>query len=288
MDSFIEREIKEKHNQADAFISLFFAGLDAVCYLIIITLFGCEFKLDSPKQKLSLLIILDAVLRMINMYTDEFSKYWLKEAFLTAFSTSQFYIILSCLNQIFTDKGNDNSLENDLEIRNQKLITCIFFALVFSFKGLLLYYRLLSALQYICIIVSVYIFSKYIGSKIEIFISNITKKHASFIGENFMNNLPFFITIYFILNYSFELISLLIVHKLYASYMIMLCKIFKEVGKYLIFLLLIIINHSFNKYIQNYDFGFPSTEMSENKNKDKDNERARVNIYKDEDEYDDA
>ena len=127
MDSFIEREIKEKHNQADAFISLFFAGLDAVCYLIIITLFGCEFKLDSPKQKLSLLIILDAVLRMINMYTDEFSKYWLKEAFLTAFSTSQFYIILSCLNQIFTDKGNDNSLENDLEIRNQKLSTCIFY-----------------------------------------------------------------------------------------------------------------------------------------------------------------
>jgi hypothetical protein len=288
MDSFIEREIKEKHNQADAFISLFFAGLDAVCYLIIITLFGCEFKLNSPKQKLSLLIILDAVLRLINMYTDEYSKYWLKEMFLSTFSTIQFYVILSCLNQIFTDKGNDNSLENDLEIKNKTLITCIFFALVFSFKGLLLYYRLLSALQYICIIASVYIFSKYIGTKIEIFISNITKKHSSFIGENFMNNLPFFITIYFILNYSFELISLLIVHKLYASYMIMLCKIFKEVGKYLIFLLLIIINHSFNKYIQNYDFGFSSSGMNEIKTKDKDNERARVNIYKDEDEYDDA
>ena len=288
MDSFIEREIKEKHNQADVFISLFFAGLDAVCYLIIITLFGCEFKLNSPKQKLSLLIILDAVLRIINMYTDEYSKYWLKEMFLSTFSTIQFYVILSCLNQIFTDKGNDNSLENDLEIKNKTLITCIFFALVFSFKGLLLYYRLLSALQYICIIASVYIFSKYIGTKIEIFLSNITKKHSSFIGENFMNNLPFFITIYFILNYSFELISLLIVHKLYASYMIMLCKIFKEVGKYLIFLLLIIINHSFNKYIQNYDFGFSSSGMNEIKTKDKDNERARVNIYKDEDEYDDA
>ena len=86
--------------------------------------------------------------------------------------------------------------------------------------------------------VSVYYLSKQIGNKIELFLSNISKKNPSFIGENFMNNLPFFISIYFILNYGFELCSLLVDHKLYASYMIMLCKIFKEVGKYLVFLLL--------------------------------------------------
>ena len=287
MDPLIEREIMEKHNQADAFISLFFAGLDAVCYLIIITLFGCEFNLNSAKQKLSLLIILDAILRMINIYTDEYAKYWFKEIFLTSFSTGQFYIIISCLNQIFTERGNENSLESDLEIKNQNLITGIFFVLVFSFKGLLVSYKLLSTLQYICVIFSIYYFSKYVGNKILLFISNITKKHPSFIGAYFLNNLPFFISIYLILNYSFEIISLLIDHKLYASYMIMLCKIFKEVGKYLVFLLLIIINHSFNKYILDYDFGFSSSNGGITNIKSADNERKRVDIYKDEDEIDD-
>ena len=154
MDPLIEKEIMQNHNQADAFISLFFAGLDAVCYIIILTLFGCEFKgISSPKQKLSLLIILDAVLRIINMYTDEYSKHWFKEIFLSSFVTAQFYIIVSCLNDIFTDRGNESGLETELEIRNLGLITILFFPLVFSFKGLLLTYKLLSALQYICILV---------------------------------------------------------------------------------------------------------------------------------------
>ena len=66
MDPIVEEEIMKKHNQADAFISLFLAGLDVVCYIIILTLFGCDFKnLSSPKQKLSSLIVLDAVLRIL-------------------------------------------------------------------------------------------------------------------------------------------------------------------------------------------------------------------------------
>ena len=108
MDPVIEEEIIKKHNEADAFISLFFAGLDAVCYIIILTLFGFDFKgISSPKQKLSLLIVLDAVLRIINMYTDEFSKYFIKELFFTLFSTIQFNMILSILNQVFSNRGNE-------------------------------------------------------------------------------------------------------------------------------------------------------------------------------------
>ena len=297
MDPIIEEEIMRNHNQADAFISLFFAGLDAVCYVIILTLFGCDFNsFKSIKQKLSLLIVLDAVLRIINMYTDEYSKYFIKEVFFSLFSTIQFSIIISCLNQIFTDKCNDHSLESDLEIRNQNLFSILFFILVFSFKGIFQTYKLISTLQYICIIIGIYILSKYIGGKIEIYLANVVKKDSSFGGENFINNMPFFISIYFILNYCFELFSLLIEHKLYASYMIMLCKIFKEVGKYLVFLLLISIYHTFNKYMVEDDFGFSNNNANNpnnvnNVNNDNDlrshpTERTRVKIYEDEDELD--
>ena len=54
MDQDIEEEIIRKHDQADAFISLFFAAIDTIFYVIILTLFGWEFKNTfSPKQQLS-------------------------------------------------------------------------------------------------------------------------------------------------------------------------------------------------------------------------------------------
>ena len=287
MDPNIEEEIMRNHNQADAFISLFFAGLDAVCYIIILTLFGCDFNsYHSPKQKLTLLIVLDAVLRIINMYTDEYSKYFIKEIFFSLFSTLQFYIIISCLNQIFTDKSIDSTLETELEIRNQYLFTGLFFILVFSFKGIFMTYKLISTIQYVCILIGIYILSKYIGGKIEIYLANVVKKDSSFSGENFVNNMPFFISIYFVLHYCFELFSLLVEHKLYASYMIMLCTIFKEVGKYLVFLLLITIYHIFNKYMVEEDFEFNVPAKIEPK--DHQMEKGKVDIYKEEDEYDDA
>jgi hypothetical protein len=44
MNSQIDEEIEQNHNQAEAFISLFFAGLDAIAYIAIMILFGIEFK----------------------------------------------------------------------------------------------------------------------------------------------------------------------------------------------------------------------------------------------------
>jgi hypothetical protein len=280
MDPFIEEEIMKKHNQAEAFIAIFFAGLDAVCYIIVLVLFGCDFKnFRSPKQRLSLLIALDAILRIINMYSDAYSKYFIKELFLTIFSTIQFSIIVSCINQIITEKGSDNNLDVDLEIRNQKIIAVLFFASTFSFKGIIAY-KFISTIQLIFIIVGIYILQKYIGGKIETYLANISKKDTSFIGENFINNMPFFISIYFIIDYIAQLMSLFVEDKLISSYMVMFCKIFKEVGKYLVFLLLITLYHAYNKFIGEEDYAFS--------NSGKEPEKAKVNIYKDEEEFDEA
>jgi hypothetical protein len=282
MDPIIEEEIIKKHNEADAFISLFFAGLDAVCYIIILVLFGVDFKgISSPKQKLSLLIVIDAVLRIINMYTDEFSKYFIKELFFTLFSTIQFSIIISILNHIFSNKGNE-LYDSDLEIKYQTVLSITFFVLCFSFKGILFFYKYISLIQFFCTIVGIYIMNRIIGGKLEIYLSNVSKKDSSFSGENFINNMPFFISIYLIIDYCFEIVSLLIENKLYASYMIMVCKTFKEVGKYLVLLLVITVCHTFNKYYLEED-SYSSTEI-----RGHESEKTKVNIYKDEDEIDDV
>ena len=100
-------------------------------------------NLSSPKQKLFLLIVLDAVLRIFNMYSDEYSKYFIKEIFFTCFTTIQFTIIISLLNQIF--EKSSESFDADMKIGNQCFLTSLFFVLVFSFKGIFESYKLLSA-----------------------------------------------------------------------------------------------------------------------------------------------
>lgn len=277
MNTDINEEIMKNHNLAEAFISLFFAGLDVITYIVILTLFGFEFKsLDSPKQKLTMFLLLDGILRIINMYTDSYMQSFAREMLFSLIVTLQFYLTISMLEQIFTDKTNESFLLNELQIKNKYLFSFIFFCLVFSFKGFMTS-NFLSSMQYISILILISIFYKYIANKIDLFLSNISRRNNQFQGRNFINNLPFFIFLYFTIFYVLQLCGLMIDNKLYESYMTMICTIFKEVGKYLNILLLIAVYHSFNKYIKESDFAY------DNKQNQNDN---KVQVYKDDEDED--
>ena len=278
MNSVIDEEIIQNHNQAEAFISLFFAGLDAITYIVILTLFGFEFKsIDSPKQKLTMFLLLDGILRIINMYTDSYMQSFAREMLFSLIVTLQFYLSISMLEQIFTDKSNESFILNELQIKNKYLFSFIFFCLVFSFKGFMIS-NFLSFMQYICILIIISIFYKYIANKIDLFLSNISRRNNQFQGRNFINNLPFFIFLYFTIFYVLQLCGLMIDNKLYESYMTMICTIFKEVGKYLNILLLIAVYHSFNKYIKETDFTYDNKHnQNENNKVNKDDEAEEIN-----------
>ena len=278
MNSVIDEEIIQNHNQAEAFISLFFAGLDAITYIVILTLFGFEFKsIDSPKQKLTMFLLLDGILRIINMYTDSYMQSFAREMLFSLIVTLQFYLSISMLEQIFTDKSNESFILNELQIKNKYLFSFIFFCLVFSFKGFMIS-NFLSFMQYICILIVISIFYKYIANKIDLFLSNISRRNNQFQGRNFINNLPFFIFLYFTIFYVLQLCGLMIDNKLYESYMTMICTIFKEVGKYLNILLLIAVYHSFNKYIKETDFTYDNKHnQNENNKVCKDDEAEEIN-----------
>ena len=259
MNSVIDEEIIQNHNQAEAFISLFFAGLDAITYIVILTLFGFEFKsIDSPKQKLTMFLLLDGILRIINMYTDSYMQSFVREMLFSLIVTLQFYLSISMLEQIFTDKSNESFILNELQIKNKYLFSFIFFCLVFSFKGFMTS-NFLSFMQYICILI-------------------VISRNNQFQGRNFINNLPFFIFLYFTIFYVLQLCGLMIDNKLYESYMTMICTIFKEVGKYLNILLLIAVYHSFNKYIKETDFTYDNKHnQNENNKVYKDDEAEEIN-----------
>ena len=278
MESVIDEEIIDNHNKAGAFISLFFLGLDAIIYIITFTLFSCELKnLSAPKQKIYLFIILDGLLRLINIYVDAFRKSFIQETTFTLISTIQFHLALSLLDQIFTDQRNDSYMASELQIRNINLFSFLFFCLVFSFKGILVSFGLISSIQYICIFITLSIFYKYINNKIDIYLTNIQKNNNQFTNKNFIINLPFFIYIYLVINYILRLFGLVSENKLYESYMAMICTIFKEVGKYLVILLMISLYNTFNKYVR-------INEHTYNPQPTKPVEKQKVQVYKDEDE----
>ena len=114
--------------------------------------------------------------------------------------------------------------------------------------------------------------------QVVLFLSNISRRNNQFQGRNFINNLPFFIFLYFTIFYVLQLCGLMIDNKLYESYMTMICTIFKEVGKYLNILLLIAVYHSFNKYIKETDFTYDNKHnQNENNKVYKDDEAEEIN-----------
>ena len=279
MESLIDEEIMDNHNKADAFISLFFLGLDAIAYIVSFTIFSCDFKsLDSPNQKIYLFLLLDGLSRLICIFTDAYRKTFVQETTFTLISSMQFHLSISMLEQIFTDQNNDSYMANELQIRNKNLFSFLFFCLVFSFKGILPSHGLLSSIQFICIFISISIFYKYMNNKIELYLTNVQKNNSQFTGRNFINNLPFFIFIYLGINYILQLFQLMLDNKLYESYMTMICIIFKEVGKYLVVLLMIMIFNTFNKYVKTNEHSYTSQPIKPEEKK------KVVQVYKDEDE----
>jgi hypothetical protein len=263
MEQDIEEEIIRRHDQADAFISLFFAAIDTIVYVTILILFGWEFKNTfSPKQQLSLLIMFDAVLRIINLYATSFKYSFSREIFTTCLATFQFYLIVNLLNLIMTDKKNPNYSEIS-GIKNANIYISIFFfsSFVFNFS------KVISFIQYLCTIGAILLFEYYIDKETILFLSGIMKKNPDFIGKNFLQNFPIFISVYYSLNYILKIIRLLVVNPLYCSYIEMTYDVFKEVGKYLVFIFLICIYYLFNKYIKNEDYEIPNeTHNNDNNN----------------------
>lgn len=243
-----KNEMLSSYSEINDYISLFFIGIDAVIILIIINIFKCECKSRySPTQNLSILIILDILMRIIKMFTEMYSKSFLKELIFTSLGTIQFAIIINFFNEVFTDRRN--KYNSDLRIDNLNLFIGLFFSLTFSFKGILSIYEIISGFQNILIIKCIYILYQIIGDKIKSFLDIIRRINVNFSGQNCVKNFPFIISSFLIVNYFFQIIVLLLRNELYKSYLEIICLIFKEVGKNLVIVLLIIIYYlKKNKY----------------------------------------
>jgi hypothetical protein len=238
----ILEEISQKHNKADAFISLFFAAVDVICYLLVLIILGCGFKnFFSPKQMITHILLIDVMYRIYSIYNNTFEYSIINEVFLSLFSTIQFYLFNSILKILFKDEYYDGN--ESIEIKYPLLFSIIFYPLCFTFD----ISKALGIFQYLLSIICILAYSYYIQTRISLYVKNFVKKQIAFSEPNLVNNLPYVIAGYFIIFFAIKIMTLFVQDKLYFSYLMMACDIFKEVGKYLTVGLLIIIVKLFNK-----------------------------------------
>ena len=283
MISKIEEQIIENQKSADSFISLAFLGLDVVAYIGLFCLFNCDCKVTSAKHKLYYFVLLDGISRFLSVYMSAQTKTFYQESAFTCIAAIQFYLSLSILQQIFTDKSNDSFSEKQLEIKNKSLFSFLFLCLTYSFKGLLPNYKLISGVQIVIILLSISVFYKYLKNKIDIYLSNVQKKNNNFTNINSISSLPFFVCVYFIIYHLLQLFDLMLENKLYESYVRMISIIFKEVGKYLNLILLAIIHNILNKYVKETDPGYTPQNQNNNIPNEK-IQKKKMEVYKDEEE----
>ena len=254
----ILKEIEQKHNGADFYLTLFFILIDVIFYLIILYVFGFDYtkKCFSYRQKLSLLFLLDVIFRIYQLIFASFIYSLTNEIVSTAFTSFQFYVILILLNQILLNKKAHKLLENP-EIKYPFLTTILFFCFSFTSK----ISKLISLMQYTTAIIACLIYAYYVWGKIQIFLVNIEKKNLISI-KNYISFIFLFISLYFVIYYFLKIITLIIEHPLYLSYAELASDIFKEVGKYLSFCAAISMCYLFNKYINedNYHYSKNSNE----------------------------
>ena len=268
MDSTILREIISNHNNAELLISIFLIVVDIILFLIYLLLFNNVSIYKFPhKKNLSYIYFYDIIIRIAKIYISTFIFSLPKEIFMNTLVSLQFFLIIYSFNAIFTDKLNENCIENDLKIKYPILITVLFF--VFTFKNE--YPNIVALAQYVSAIIAIFFLGSYVQKKIRLFFTNITKQNPYY-KESCYINLLYLIPIYFYAFYIIKIVTLVSKKMLYFSYMEMIGDTFMEAGKYLIIILLMVVYYIFNKYLNVDKTQFEST----NKN--------NVTIYKDDEE----
>ena len=257
MEARIINEIMEKHLKADATISLFFIGLDTLFYILILLLIGCGFRnFFSPKQMLSQVLLFDVLLRIFSLYFNKFEYELLNELVFSCFSTVQFFYLNTILKKMFKDDYYDG--RESIEIKHPFLFSLAFLFLTFTLKVP----KIVSIIQYSIGIIAVMAYAYYIQSRVSLFINNLERKRFDVSCKNMSLNMTYLVALYFIIFQALKICTLFIEHKLYYSYMLMACDIFKEGGKFLLFGLMMILVNSFNKYIKDEE-GENSVEKEE-------------------------
>ena len=273
MNAYISENDLENFEGADIAVSYLFSFINVL--MLVPPMKFLKSKKENIKllrKKLFSIFIIDIIIRILYIMTYYHSNVLLKEIFFTGMPSSQFYLIISFLEQIIND---EEIILQAIELKqaNPLELSILFFLFIFSYDKFSLTFSkhisLLQSLINLCCIYKLYVYFKDIVLIIVEGISN--NKIKSSIIYSFIINLPFSSLQFFIAFNILKILTLFVENSLYLIYMKIILIIFKETSKYFVIFILESLLFFLDK--KSLD-----KEVNKSNSKELNDEKARINV----------
>ena len=265
-------EIDFEKNQMEFFFSIFFLIINFIIYVVVLLYFGINIKIKINIY-IILLIIVDIFLRLLNIVLYAKISALFKEIIVSIMTSYECIVVITFFYYFFTI--NTQIKANKLKIENEFSTLVVFFSFIFIYNtNDSFYIKIIYAITYIINIIFLFLSYKYIFKNIKLFSSYIYYPEKSLflsIVDDILNNVPFLSTICYIIHYILKINVLLLEDRQFINYLEMIIIFVKEIGKYLTFILLIIMYYVYENY-------FPKNAQIKYQNKIEINNEKEINV----------
>ena len=261
-EKFLDKKSIKSYENSDIMITILFSLID----LVIIIASSLNLKTRNKKIlvikiKLLKVFILNIIIRIINTGTFN-SKNLFIEMILAVMNTSQFYLIISLLDQVLYNPKLTKFQQSNIKSRQIKL--CIlFFFINFSYEKLPLQnfsnylnfpvHKIILFLQSSCVLFCIYKLYGDLKKKITDIANNIkvetTDSQQKYLIKSYLLIIgsPLLCLVLFIFYYIVKIIFLFILQPVIALYASILLNILNNTSKYFTFLVCQVIIYILNK-----------------------------------------
>ena len=261
-EKYFDKQSIKSYENSNIIMTILFCIIDLIIIIVSsLNLKTRNKKISEIKSKVLKVFMFDIIIRIIS--TGKFnSKNLFIEVLLSVMNTSQFYLIISFLDQVLYNPKLTKFQQSNVRSRQIKL--CIlFFFITFSYEKLPLQgfskymnfpvHRLILFLQSSCVLFCIYKLYGDLKKKITDIANNIkvetTDNHQKYLIRSylFIIGSPLSCLVLFIFYYIVKIIFLFILKPVFALYASILVNILGNTSKYFTFLVCQIIIYVLNK-----------------------------------------
>ena len=257
MNTILKVEAIEKFNLIDISLSYFLVFVNFIFYIILSYILKSKNKtVLLLKYELFILFIIDIIYRISYLKTKFSIALFPKELILSLLQSAEFFCILHFLNEIPQKiKISKEEKEKDFENLEPFHNSTLFFFIIFSYDKFSLGFKnIIFLIENLLIIGGIFKIYGLLRNKVMEIILIITNNRKDIKNKfiiSLIENIIINPLILFSLYYITKIVTIFIGNQIVLSFMNIISIYVKELSKYLVFVLLIIILYSLDKYVFN-------------------------------------
>jgi hypothetical protein len=250
MDKILEMENIENFQKAEITMNYFYIFINFLIFIIISIIIKSKYKATLlTKYTYFLILIIDIIFMITYIKTYYYIDSISKELIIIFLSSSNFYITLSFLEQIYNNLLSSEDEEKNNENLNKFQISIIFFFTFFSYdKFVHGFAKLVCLIEYLAILGGIFKLYPYLRTQILEIKFILSKKNPKNVYcYNFIQNNQFLCFNIITLNYILKIAILFFDNTIIFIYSNIILVTVNGLYKYILFSLLGVILYSLNK-----------------------------------------